>query len=188
MKIASFLVYLMAIQTCFAGYLFAKDTKISPEKSRNRGAWKIQVSRSEMTDVKNVMLYLEATKSIQSDFGPQRPDLILCCEEGELEAYINTGFILESGDYGTSPVRIRWDDSEPVSDNWTISTDHDAVFSRDPLDFIFKELVSAKRLRFQFQPFNSGPKVADFNVIGLSEHLSKLDNACPSAGIFNKNN
>jgi hypothetical protein len=50
--------------------------------------------------------------------------LIIRCSNRKTDAYVNTDTIVDNGS-----VRVRFDDSGPVREGWSKSTDHKALFA-----------------------------------------------------------
>ena len=74
-------------------------------------------------------------------------------------------------------VRLRFDDGKPTTQHWDESTDHEALFAPNAIQFA-KELAGSKTLTFQFTPFDASPAVARFNLEGLAPYLEKAASAC----------
>jgi hypothetical protein len=155
----------------------------APSAAAAPGPWRITRSRSEMTDQQNVTVTLRASASIHGKLGPVWPVLIVRCREGELEAFLSTDMVLGSDLDDDSPVRLRWNDLEPVDAIWTISSDHQGVFAQDLLGFVNEGLAVARRLRIEFHPYDSTPRVASFTVRGFAHFIPALRKACPEAGL-----
>lgn len=94
------------------------------------------------------------------------------CVRRKTELYINVPDVIDNGN-----VRVRFDDAPLVSQFWGQAADHEALFSPNPVAFA-QRLASAKRMLFEYRPFEKGPRVAEFNVSGLSGQLQSIANAC----------
>lgn len=136
-----------------------------------------------MTDQQNVTVALRASASLRGNLGPVWPMLIVRCREGDLEAFLSTDMVLGSDLDDDAPVRLRWNDFEPVDAIWRISSDHQAVFADDLLGFVNEGLAVARRLRIEFHPYDSTPRVASFTVRGFAHLIPALRKACPEAGL-----
>lgn len=161
-------------------------TPSSAQRSRaatGPGAWRMTTSRSEMTDQRNVTVSLRASTSVRGHYGPVRPLLVVRCHEGELEGFLSADMVLDSDLDDDSPVRVRWNNLEPIDATWSISSDHQAVFSQDVGGFIIEGLAEADRLRIEFRPYDSTPRIASFNVRGFKRFIPALRRACPDAGV-----
>lgn len=134
-----------------------------------------------MTDSPGVILTLRASSPIPGIIGPAIPSLIIRCSEGELVAYVNSERVLDSDLDDDTSVRLRYDDSEPVSEEWSISTDHTSAFAADPGAFVLGKILNARIFRIELQPFDAAPIVAVFRPAGLRGFLPRLRKACPIA-------
>jgi hypothetical protein len=74
-------------------------------------------------------------------------------------------------------VTIRLDQDEPFSDEWRVSTTHDALFAPDPAS-VSSQMAAADTMRLRFTPYEYGPQVATFDVHGLAPVLAELRQAC----------
>src|SRR5687768_8627921 len=105
--------------------------------------WKVEETKSEMSDVAGITLYLDAIAPIT---GAARvattPTLVIRCHEGTLQSFVSVGRVLDSEPSGGSAVRVRFDTNPPQKENWTRSTDMLAVFAPDPVRFVRGPLVS----------------------------------------------
>jgi hypothetical protein len=143
------------------------------------GRWAVKSQRSEMSGKLTVVASLQADAPVRGRFSSSTPTLVLRCREGELEAYINFGIIVDD-DYAN---RLRWDEREAIEEyNWSESSDYEALFTSEPVEFI-TAATSARRLRFEFHPHGLGPQIARFIVGGLNSIVQRLDRACPEAGL-----
>lgn len=100
----------------------------SPNKTQRRESWRLTTSRSEMTDQRNVTEALRASNSVPGHFGAVTPTWVVRCREGELNVFLNTQMVLDSDLDDNSPVRLRWDQREPMDETWSISSDRSGVF------------------------------------------------------------
>ena len=138
------------------------------------GRWTVASSRSEMTDLETVTARLAADAALPGTVGAVTPVLVLRCQEKKFEVYVDTKMVLAT----RSLNRIRWDDREPIDDySWSESSDSKALFTSSAQSFL-EVALKAKRLRFEFTPFRSGPLVASFSLVGLSNILPRFRKAC----------
>ncbi len=149
-----------------------------PPAARTTDAWKVESTRSEMTDELMVILSLDAVNKVQGTLFEVRPSLAVRCREGELAVIVSTSAVLDAEDDMT-PVRLRWGTEPPEEERWSRSTDYTAAFAPNP-ELFLNELLNVPDLRFEFHPFDAAPRVAIFNARGLSRHIQTLRTACPS--------
>jgi TonB family protein len=134
--------------------------------------WRVDTSRSEMTDELSVLLSLDAVN-------PASGRLIIRCRERDLNVYVSTQSILEAyGRYGTTPVRLRWGTARVETDYWDRGTDFTAAFAPTPWYVVF-HLLDQPDFRIEVQPVNGLPTVITFNARGLDRHMSQLQAGCP---------
>jgi Type VI secretion system VasI, EvfG, VC_A0118 len=149
---------------------------------QNSGAavdpWQVREDTSPMDSTKRVVLSNDAENEINVWLGSKRATLILRCQERKTNAYVLTGSAA-SVEYGTDShtVRLRFDDANPVTQHWSESTDREALFAPNAVR-LAKQIANAKKLTFEFTPFNASPAVVYFKVEGLRAHLGKLSGAC----------
>ena len=149
---------------------------------QSTGAWHVSESKSEMTDERTVVLSLRASSSLRGDFGPLWPTLIVRCRENEVEAYVNVGMVLDGGEYGGSPVRLRWDEGDPVEATWSRSSDYQAVFADDP-PALLAGLMGHSKFRLEVHPYDKAGIVVTFAPRGISALVPLVSRACPKAGL-----
>lgn len=143
------------------------------------GSWRVEATRSEMTDKRGVTLTLRANSTIPGIFGPATPILIVRCREGQLNVYVNSQRVLDSDTDDETSVRLRFDDGEPISEDWSISTDHSSAFAADPGGFVLGPILESRVFRIELRPFDAAPVVAVFRPAGLGALLPRLRAACP---------
>jgi hypothetical protein len=164
-------------------------TLSSPSKAKSNGGvsvdgehvptWSAVEEKSEMDGSSTVTLSLDAENKIQGWLDSRKPLLVIRCAEKKTDVYVAAGMPAnpEYGRYNTYGVRIRVDDSTPISQRWTQSTDSRALFSPSPKE-LAKLLAKSKQLIFEFTPFQSSPATARFNVQGLDGVLEKVAVPC----------
>jgi hypothetical protein len=142
------------------------------------GQWRIREDKSPMDGSKTVVISRDAENDIETWLASKRPTLIVRCHERKTEAYVVTG-TAASVEYGadTHTVRVRFDAAKPITQHWGASTDDNALFAPNGIEFA-KKLVSSKSLVFEFTPFNASPAVAHFRLEGLGPYLQKAASAC----------
>jgi len=147
--------------------------------------WILHSSTSAMDDSSGAFLENASTVPVHGWPGQEvYPTLIIRCREHALDMYVNTGFAAqpEIGKYEEASIRYRIDDASPIASIAAESTDQKGLFFKNPAAMVGR-LKKAKRLSFEFTPFNSGLAVASFNVADLASALQPLRDACPKYGI-----
>ena len=152
--------------------------------------WRVTEKQSSMDDSKTVVVTLDSEDQIQGPLGTVRPSLIVRCQEKKVDVYVVTHMAANVEADDEHVVGIRLDDGSPRHENWSESTDHQALFASDiiwngdeptfsggRIEFA-KRLAGANQLTFQFTPFDGSPQVARFDIRGLDPHLHKVAEAC----------
>lgn len=142
--------------------------------------WRVKVDTSPMDDSRTVVLSLDANETFLSwPSEENRATLIIRCKEHQTELYVVTG-TSPNVEYGLSDeatVRLRIDSSPASSQTWGKSTDGEALFARSAIS-LARRLAGARRLTFQFTPYNSNPATSTFDLEGLAQELPKVAEAC----------
>lgn len=133
--------------------------------------------KSPMDDTPTVVFRLRAENIVTGWLAKERPTLIARCQEKQTDVYVVLGMqvAVERGDSRT--VRVRWDNEPAQEESWNVSTDGEALFSRDAVKMA-RKLAESGQLRFQFLPFNGSPQVATFDVRGFAGHMGLLARTC----------
>jgi len=170
----------------------------SPADQSSPDKWQVTETHSPMDDSKTVVLALDSDAVIQGPIGSDKPTLIVRCKEGKTQVYVATGMaasVEQDFDGGPSPdhtVRIRLDQSSALTDHWSESTDHKALFASEIIydqhggiadvsggaAAFATQLANASTFTFQFTPFDGNPQTARFDIRGLRDHLNKVADAC----------
>lgn len=154
-------------------------TGITPPTEAKGGNWQVTRERSPMDGSKTIFLSLSAQAPITVWLGEKTPQLVVRCKESKTDVYIvtDTAAQPEYGNYYTYSVRIRIDDRHARAQRWAESTDNVALYSPDAAT-LARQLSAARRLRFEFTPFNASPAVAEFDLRGLRDVLPEVAEAC----------
>jgi hypothetical protein len=88
-------------------------------------------------------------------------DNVVALANGFLDAY----------NYRWVSVRVKLDDAAPAKQTWTISDDHEAMFTRNPVKLL-NQLKSSSTLYVEYRPSEQIPTTIRFNLQGLTEVLS----------------
>jgi type VI secretion system protein VasI len=156
----------------------AKDRQTSTVS--RTGEWKIERDRSSFDDSPTVTLSLKALKPVSGWPGKiEFPVMVLRCREHKTEAYIRTNMVpnVEYGHASEATVRLRLDEDPATKVLASESTDHQALFFRDPIPFV-RSILKHQELLFGFTPFNSPAVETVFFLDGLSEAIKPLREAC----------
>jgi hypothetical protein len=127
---------------------------------------------------KSVAFELPALNKIHIWTRDVTPVLVVRCQAGHVEPFVFTQSAarMEPQD-GDHSVRVAFDDGQEMTERWPDSDEHDALFARDAAAFT-AQLVTARTLRFGFEPHNANPAVAQFQVTGLTALLAAWPRQC----------
>lgn len=131
-----------------------------------------------MDDTQTIVAKLAAEQKIQGWLDEFLPVLIVRCKSRELDIYIHTGTQSEV-EYNTdqTTVNLRFDDLPAIAVKTNHSTDGEALFFQEVQD-MFKILLMAKTMLFEFTPFNAAPAVTTFDVHGFKEAVEPMQQPC----------
>jgi hypothetical protein len=135
----------------------------SPSSAATTDNWHLHESQNEMDKTPEVTLHTS---------GSDGATLFIRCAEHKTEAFVNTETILDN-----EGVRVRFDDSSPVRQAWSKSTDHKALFAPDAITFA-RDLTKAQKFFFEFTPFEERERTISFEVSGLDGKLQKVSDTC----------
>jgi len=132
-----------------------------------------------MDDSKGVSFYLKAENTVEGWLAREKPSLMVRCREKHTNVYMVTGMpaSVESGHLEGHTVRVRFDDAPAERQQWTESTDKEALFAPSAVQMA-RSISRSKTLRVEFTPFNASPAVVTFDVSGFNEHIGKVAAAC----------
>jgi len=138
--------------------------------------WIFAENGSPMDGTKTQTLRMEA---VDADLpGYATGTLMIRCKAGKSDLYIVTGKPAEV-EYGvdTNTVRVRLDDGKPVTQHWTESSDHDALFAPDPV-MLGQQIAAARTMLFEFTPFQETKKLIRFDLLDLKRQVEKVAVPC----------
>jgi len=167
-----------------ARFVSRTTSEVTASTPRSADKWRVSDDHSPMDDSKTVVLSLDSDNTIDGPLGPKQPTLLIRCQEGKTQVYVDTGMAAsveedqEGGPLYSHTVRIRLDQSDAITEHWHESTSHDALFSDGDAIAFTKQLADAQTLTFEFTPFDANPAITRFELRGLSEHLPELGSSC----------
>lgn len=153
--------------------------KNQPKKIADIDNWQVVRDVSEMTNTKTVVIATHAQNSIQAWLRETTPILYIRCKENKTELYINNGTAAqpEYGSYNSATVRLRIGDGKAYTEQWSESTDNEALFAPRSVSLI-KELAKAKKFLFEFTPHNANPQTVRFDLRGIEKHIVEIAATC----------
>jgi hypothetical protein len=142
----------------------------TPEEPTGRWQKIIEIHPTDRT--KAVQMMITADNHLPSQNG--QAALVLSCQIGETDAYVIWRQYL-----GAYDLKVTWragSESEVV-ERWTLSSDSEAIFAPNPIEFI-KQLMIYDELLIKTTPFGSEPLTLVFNTEGLDQEVGELRKAC----------
>jgi type VI secretion system protein VasI len=136
--------------------------------------WEVSEGRSEIDDSPRVLLITRSEERVNRYGRLDRASLVIRCLENETNFYINADEFLGSDGIR---VTIRIDDAKAVTNSWSISTDHKAMFAGDAIG-LSRKLLGKSSLTVRFTPYSESPVTLKFDVTQLDKHLPKVAAAC----------
>ena len=154
----------------------ANDPEAVPQVERkpDTGDWRLRAKVSSFDDTKAIYLELSADQSL---WDASLPLLTLSCKESSLQAYV----------FGIAPqpdrrsdiatARLRFDKTEAQTIKMLRAVADDALFFRQPVEII-RTMMNHDQMLFGFTSADSELLMATFDLTGLSEALSPLQEEC----------
>jgi len=134
--------------------------------------WQKIVEIHPQDRTKAVQMMIQAENLLPGQNDPAA--LVLSCQKGETDAYIVWRLYL-----GTYDLDVTWKagTAPEVIETWSLSTDNEAVFAPDPVQFI-KQVMIYDVLMVKTTPFSSEPLTLVFDTTGLDQEIHDLRKAC----------
>ena len=136
---------------------------------------------SPMDEARSVFFSLDAEEEINIWNGRRHlPTLIVRCEKGRTQAYINVGMPAEVDYRGDDrhDIRVRFDGGSVVVQRWGESTDRRALFASNAIALI-RSIHQSNTMLFEFTPYQRSETVVRFDVRGFGdERLRTIATMC----------
>jgi hypothetical protein len=138
--------------------------------------WVFGESASPMDGAKTQTLSMEATDTDLPGYADGT--LIIRCKAGKRDLYVVTGKPAEV-EYGvdTNSVRIRLDGKKPITQHWSESEDHEALFAPEP-EALAHQMAEAHTMLLEYTPFQETKKLIRFSLEGLNSQIEKVATPC----------
>ena len=129
------------------------------------GDWQVSTGKSDFDGSTTVVLSLGAESPVQGWLSVTTPSLILRCQEGKVDVYVDNGTQanVEFGLYNSATVRLRFDENPAFQTVASESTDGKALFLQNPYDMI-AAMLQSQEMVYGFTPFNANPVVTKFQL------------------------
>lgn len=158
-----------------------KNQVESELESLTKGHWRLDRSKSKMTDEPTVIIWTPSTNA-KAEYGdPERAKFLVRCKERNLNAFLAVPEIVDStaGNWRTDsiPMRVRLDDTDPETIRVFPGEGSKSVFFDDPRAFL-DGLDDADRFRAEVPTHGEAGNVWSFRVEGISEAKQPVLKAC----------
>lgn len=166
------LVFLFAVGSAGEAARESAKAKAEGNAAESRSAWRYVTKPSPIDDSTTHVLQCESVEPVPG-IVRRRAALIIRRKEGTDEAYIDwPGFV------GTrkTPVTIRFDKDEAVTEDWECATDGKAVFSPFPFADFWGMVKDSRRLVIRLTPYGESPATVSFNLSDIPEEALRAFN------------
>ena len=110
--------------------------------------------------------------------GRHRPTLGVSCRDGQTDVHVTTGgTALIDPQTSGHVVNLMFDDRKAARQQWVAAQDQRALFAGDGRAAV-RQIASARRLRFGFTHYMSGPTTVDFDLRGAQEVIGLMAEEC----------
>ena len=144
------------------------------ERKPDTGSWKLRTKVSSFDDTKAIYLELPADQPL---WDASLPLLTLSCKENSLQAYVFGIAPQPDPRSDLSSARLRFDKAEAQTLKMVRAVADDALFFRQPLEIV-RTMINHDQMLFGFTSADSELLMATFDLRGLSEALSPLQEKC----------
>ena len=119
-----------------------------------------------------------ATGDVPAWMNHARPVLVVRCAYRTTEVFVilDTSASFEQ-DADRRTVQVQWDDEPSSVQQWGVSQSGRELFAPDA-PALMNRMVSARRLRFGFTPFNANPVTAEFATEGFDRLAGLVTSTC----------
>ncbi|MGL4673738.1 MAG: type VI secretion system-associated protein TagO [Wohlfahrtiimonas sp.] len=160
-----------SVQMVMNEFIKISDGKFKHAQS---GLWVISNEISPVDDSQVVTLVLFSSDLVRSRLSEYRAMMVVRCSSNQTDVFFNYGAYLGSDN---APVTYRIDKEKAISTRWDMSNDGKGAFVRKPIQFI-KNLFGKDSLYVSITPYSSNSLSTTFDVVGLSESIEPLREAC----------
>jgi len=159
----------------------AKKAKDDAEfkSSGTKGNWLAKVSENRMDNTSRLVIVVASSERLPGTVGKSLPMMVIRCEGGETEIYLDAGTVLATTDIANDvhEFRAKYDKASPEILRGFMATSHDSVFFPfAPLHI--RKMRQARELIVEVTPYRYAPATAKFNVTGLDQHLPAMRKHC----------
>lgn len=145
------------------------------------GSWKVQTSKSKMTDQTDVYLQVLSNEVINCGWNRgARIELYLRCSESTTALMFATGCHMASGHGGFDRIEYRLDKDKARTVRGDASTDNKALglWTGAKAIPVIKQMLGKSEVVVRMTPYSESPFTATFNVAGLEKAIEPLRKEC----------
>jgi len=146
------------------------------------GEWTVDTNTSALDDSVSFYGSVNSIKTLKSKYDETTPRLVIRCRDGEYDMYVDTDHVLTpyyDGDIGQVIARVRLGDNEPETLIMEEGADSEVVFFRSP-ELLIGFMTTAKTMLFEITPYDSNTDYAEFNMEGIYNLVSDMQDDCKS--------
>lgn len=166
-------------------FVFSRLESMAPKSSTNSSSlapnandWIVHREQSSMDDSATLKIEKDASAPVKAWLKEIVPALRIQCQEKKTNVlFIATDFTPVVGEFGKANFRIRIDEGKAFPQFWNESTDGEAAFAPDPINFL-RKIQDANTLRIEFNPANTTLAQAEFSLTGLKPLLQEIAQTC----------
>ena len=149
---------------------------LSKSKNKSVGKWKISRTALNENNQRNVTLRLAAESPIRAGNQPSTPSLILRCRNNRTSVQVEWNAYISDRDID---VITRFDEGNPDTKLWLISSDFTATFPRAYNYIRFaKTMLNHEKMTLEITPYGRGTIQTTFDLMGLRNAIWSLRKAC----------
>ena len=147
------------------------------DEAIGKGKWNVSESESQIDDSQNVILSLLAETSVRAGYKSATPSLFIRCAEKKLSVFINVGMYLGM-DF--TRVLVRFDNQRAETNEWSISTDYEAIFAPGKYRYMnyINTLMKYRSMLVKLTPYGESPIQFKFDLRGLRSVISPIKRYC----------
>jgi len=157
-----------------------KLAPLSNHKSSASEKWLITTDTSPLDDTQTITCALDSDSPIKIGYKTDTPKLIVRFMEGKLNAYIVYEAFLGSE---SIDVTVRFGKEAALTQEWSVSTDHKAIFvpRSDVLAFL-KKLSTVDSLVVRVTPYSQSSVTVSFTTAGIQKVIDVVTAASRKKG------
>lgn len=162
------------------GFLTEEQAAREEKILEKYGFWEV-TKRKTATGEEIIYLKNNAAEEVKLQSGMRRlPTFVIMCKHGRTDTYLDWKSRLSPyylGGFSKMTVVYQIDSGERRQATWDLSTDRQAAFVPEPMEFI-KELRKHEKLILQITPMQELAQTIVFDISGLDKVLEILVSSC----------